>query len=490
MHILCLKASSKGDVFEMTVDSFVKLPESSRSLLMLFRAPSLSFDRDATAVRMPIDPYYLGVWLGDGSGASTTIYNNHEKPVVDFLRSHAEGQAESHARLFLPDLGATAYISFFLPDLKDRKHIPQVYLRASEDVRLELLAGLIDTDGTYQEASHFYEYTQSERWHERLFDDALFLVRSLGFNANRRRVYRERTYSEAFGRWLPAGWCLKMKISGDIERVPTKLPRKQARPRGDRDWSVHSITKITRNPVPEPYVGFLVDGNKRFLREDFLVVHNSGFEESMKYKKLTNAQRTGLSQIPNRRFTLWWSPTINRANVYIGFQVQLDLTGIFMHGKIPTLKISLIQIFRAHLWQKLHESISLDICQVLDQEMDSLEVENVQKETIHPRKSYKMSSSCADILLFAAHQWQVSKPSLLHSTADKFDHAISTKYWIDVQLRWGDFDSHDVERYARGQSSSTIRLTTCLSTRLPQACSLPSTLRTQFMQRMETTFLV
>ncbi len=60
----------------------------------------------------------------------------------------------------------------------------------------------------------------------------------------------------------------------------------------------------------------------------------SGFEESMRYKKLTNAQRSGLNQIPNRRFTLWWSPTINRANVYVGFQVQLDLTGIFMCGQI------------------------------------------------------------------------------------------------------------------------------------------------------------
>ena len=110
----------------------------------------------------------------------------------------------------------------------------------------------------------------------------------------------------------------------------------------------------------------------------------------MKYKKLTNAQKSGLNQIPNRRFTLWWSPTINRANVYVGFQVQLDLTGIFMHGKIPTLKISLIQIFRAHLWQKIHESITMDVCQVLDQELDSLEIESVQKETIHPRKSYKV----------------------------------------------------------------------------------------------------
>ena len=177
----------------------------------------------------------------------------------------------------------------------------------------------------------------------------------------------------------------------------------------------------------------------------------SGFEESMKYKKLTNAQRSGLNQIPNRRFTLWWSPTINRANVYVGFQVQLDLTGIFMHGKIPTLKISLIQIFRAHLWQKVHESVVMDLCQVLDQELDALEIETVQKETIHPRKSYKMNSSCADILLFAAYKWQICKPSLLTDSSDQFDAGNTNKYWIDVQLRWGDFDSHDIERYARAK---------------------------------------
>ena len=133
----------------------------------------------------------------------------------------------------------------------------------------------------------------------------------------------------------------------------------------------------------------------------------------MRYKKLTNAQRSGLNQIPNRRFTLWWSPTINRANVYVGFQVQLDLTGIFMHGKIPTLKISLIQIFRAHLWQKIHESVVMDLCQVFDQELEPLQIETVQKETIHPRKSYKMNSSCADILLFSAYKWNISRPSLV-----------------------------------------------------------------------------
>ena len=66
-------------------------------------------------------------------------------------------------------------------------------------------------------------------------------------------------------------------------------------------------------------------------------------------------------------------------------------------------------------------------------------------------KSYKMNSSCADILLFAAYKWNVSKPSLLNDQKDTFDGASTQKYWIDVQLRWGDFDSHDIERYARAR---------------------------------------
>ncbi len=88
---------------------------------------------------------------------------------------------------------------------------------------------------------------------------------------------------------------------------------------------------------------------------------------------------------------------------------------------------------------------------MFDQELDALEIDTVQKEAIHPRKSYKMNSSCADILLFAAHKWPMSKPSLLADSRDVMDSTTSDKYWIDVQLRWGDYDSHDVERYSRAK---------------------------------------
>ena len=52
----------------------------------------------------------------------------------------------------------------------------------------------------------------------------------------------------------------------------------------------------------------------------------------------------------------------------------------------------------------VHESVVMDLCQVFDQELEPLQIETVQKETIHPRKSYKMNSSCADILLFSAYK--------------------------------------------------------------------------------------
>ncbi|PNY29575.1 Pre-mRNA-processing-splicing factor 8 [Tolypocladium capitatum] len=311
-HILVLHKEKSSTNTYMTVAELASLEPKVWRQYRVFRSPGFDLPEE----KVLVNPYFLGLWLGDGNRRTTTIYNNHEVEVRDFL------------------------------------------VRYAAELDLQLV------------------------WHGQL-----------GF----------------------------------------------------------LIEDVVQESEPTPWAGFRVDEDQLYLRHDYLVLHNSGFEESMKFKKLTNAQRSGLNQIPNRRFTLWWSPTINRANVYVGFQVQLDLTGIFLHGKIPTLKISLIQIFRAHLWQKIHESVVMDLCQVFDQELESLGIETVQKETIHPRKSYKMNSSCADILLFASHKWNVTRPSQLHDTKDVIEPTTTNKFWIDVQLRYGDYDSHDIERYTRAK---------------------------------------
>ena len=92
----------------------------------------------------------------------------------------------------------------------------------------------------------------------------------------------------------------------------------------------------------------------------------------------------------------------------------------------------------------------MDLCQVFDQELEPLQIETVQKETIHPRKSYKMNSSCADILLFSAYkvgtsnrrffriiglsvrfiQWNISRPSLVTDVSGSavFPHRLTHSF--------------------------------------------------------------
>ena len=67
-------------------------------------------------------------------------------------------------------------------------------------------------------------------------------------------------------------------------------------------------------------------------------------------------------------------------------------------------------------------------------------------------------------------QWNISRPSLVtdvsisqlflvlinngscyNQVKDVLDGTTSNKFWIDVQLRWGDFDTHDIERYTRAK---------------------------------------
>lgn len=129
----------------------------------------------------------------------------------------------------------------------------------------------------------------------------------------------------------------------------------------------------------------------------------------------------------------------------------LSLHMLVKHSAIEIRYQGVLGLRQQYLYSDHEQIVWLCRCQVFDQELDALEIETVQKETIHPRKSYKMNSSCADILLFAAYRWQMSKPSLMADTNDVFDQKASQKYWLDVQLRWGDYDSHDIERYTRAK---------------------------------------
>ncbi|WP_449386072.1 replicative DNA helicase [Cellulomonas soli] len=137
---------------------------------------------------LPLDPYALGVWLGDGhsgsarfTSADPEIAMRIEGRGLDVVLSEAGSTTSGAARLYTlrqPDEAPVDGLLRTLGVLGD-KHIPAVYLRGSETQRRELLAGLLDTDGTVNPTGS----PQLTFTNRRLALDARELVHSLGYRS-------------------------------------------------------------------------------------------------------------------------------------------------------------------------------------------------------------------------------------------------------------------------------------------------------------------
>lgn len=150
---------------------------------------------------LPIDPYVLGVWLGDGSTASSYVTSADPDLLVAV---GAEGYVvgppvfqPSNARLYRvgsKDSGRCLHRELRLNGLLGNKRVPVVYLRASQRQREALLAGLMDTYGGATDCNECEFYSTNE-W---LADAAAELVASLGWRATK-RVKEAKLYGKPCG---------------------------------------------------------------------------------------------------------------------------------------------------------------------------------------------------------------------------------------------------------------------------------------------------
>ena len=131
---------------------------------------------------LPLDPWVLGAWLGDGSSAVAAISAGADDQ--PWIRQELE--AAGH-----PTKTWATEITFGVSDLRGRlvragvlnnKHIPMLYLRSSVAQRTALLQGLIDTDGTVSPSGQVVFCNTNFR----LAGGVLELVRSLGVKASMR----------------------------------------------------------------------------------------------------------------------------------------------------------------------------------------------------------------------------------------------------------------------------------------------------------------
>lgn len=139
---------------------------------------------------LPVPPYTFGVWLGDGTNNNPYISNPiFDRVIIDSVekdgysikgdwvhnKTGVHTVAFDKLRFDLHELG------FCYAHRRVEKHIPDIYLTASIEQRLNLLAGLLDTDGTLSKKEHRYQYSTTE---EQLKDDFVALISTFGWRCS------------------------------------------------------------------------------------------------------------------------------------------------------------------------------------------------------------------------------------------------------------------------------------------------------------------
>lgn len=142
---------------------------------------------------LPIDPYLLGAWLGDGSKATGLITQAKGSPVWDEIkrRGYELGENSQHN----PDRENVEMRTVYSLrsqlkqlDLLNNKHIPDIYQRASYNQRLDLLRGLMDTDGYFHPKRKRFVMSTSQEWQR---DDTIKLLATFGIKTTTFEVIKK-----------------------------------------------------------------------------------------------------------------------------------------------------------------------------------------------------------------------------------------------------------------------------------------------------------
>ena len=259
-----------GDILEISVNDYLKLPANIKRILYGFKQ-KVDFFSDS----VDLDPYMLGMWLGDGTTHAPSI-TNIDQEIIDYIYDYGKKNGlnvrkTAKYRYNISSPSKRKKHNTFLNLLRKynvfgNKHIPIEYLMSSRKIRLEVLAGLIDSDG-FLDRGCMYEIAQLS---DKLSNDIVRLARSLGFRVS--HVKRKKTCVKKDAPNVPKMYNM-INISGRyISDIPCLLKRKKAHKcRKDSDFLITKI-KVEKDKVAN-CTGFKVSGDGKFFGPDFTVLH-------------------------------------------------------------------------------------------------------------------------------------------------------------------------------------------------------------------------
>ena len=286
-HILHLYKTNEGKGYdscqptydEISVKEYVVKSANYKHLHKLHRVSQIDFGND----KYLFEPYFVGLYLGDGCCINGINITTQREEVVEYLKEFARTYGLGF-RAAEKRNGENKAKSYFFPytfannntpnplqvtirglglegKVAGDKFIPHQYKVASVEDRFSLLAGLLDTDAFYDKEKNTFEYCSKSK---RLADDVVFVCRSLGFFAQigKTKIVKGESY-------------YRIQISGDLNLIPTKVAIRQGRARKQKKSVLvtgFSVEYLGRGE----YFGFTLDGNHLYCDNQFFVHHNSG----------------------------------------------------------------------------------------------------------------------------------------------------------------------------------------------------------------------
>jgi len=296
-HILSLKRSRNegkhkhGDILNISVADYIEKSDKFKTNYKGYKV-GIEFPEK----ELDIEPYFLGIWLGDGTSSNVEIATQ-DSEIVTYLGKYADKLSlllnshftENKCPMYRICKGYTGgdvrndkSLQKKLRDINllNNKHIPRNYLINSRRNRLELLAGLIDSDGYYDDEFHVIEITQKLKL---LAEQIKFLADSLGFRCSFKskiaRIKKINYECEVY----------RVRIVGNLDEIPTKIARKQARPLASNRNHQHTGIKVEYDKVDD-YYGFEIDGDRLFLLEDMTVTHNTSLVLNMTQRAIERGE--------------------------------------------------------------------------------------------------------------------------------------------------------------------------------------------------------
>ena len=267
-HRLVFNEYNKGEVI-MTPEEYINSSKFRKQHLT--RVTSIGIESEDCFDGIP--PYLLGLWLGDGRSALFTILvNKYEEPeILEYLGMQANmmgipfelKKSDSDKIVEFKFIGINSELKKI--GVLNNKHIPMQYIKSSIESRLQLLAGLIDTDGYSDKRKNCISIGMNRK---ELIEQIRFLALSCGISCSNISNYKSNFNTEVY----------KISLSGDLSRIPILTQKKSFE--GYKPKSKGRRNKVSVERLDfGPYVGIQVDGEndneRKLILSDFTISMNS-----------------------------------------------------------------------------------------------------------------------------------------------------------------------------------------------------------------------